>query len=286
MDAMRYLKKLLCLLLVAAALLSLFTGTALAEETEEESRKPKGLIQQLLQMNSGVGYEHYPNVPQYFQQDYSDVPYGGGANTVATHGCGITTLAMLATYLTDTYMGPEIMAGIFQSYSSVEGTSWALFDDAGEKLGFWFIKRTSSWKEVEEAMNNGQVCISLQFASNFTTTAHFIVLERFTDDGKVIVKDANVFNHTRRFAGTDLYETGFTPEFIMAYNKLYWIYEKKPLTVPACSTCGDPQADEFLQSFLLGEFNCAKCTARTNLQAAYWNACHTDHGARVAAIVN
>ena len=34
-------------------------------------------------------------VPHYFQTDYPDTPYGRHGDTVATDGCGITSLAMV-----------------------------------------------------------------------------------------------------------------------------------------------------------------------------------------------
>lgn len=50
---------------------------------------------------------HY--VPLYFQTDYPDTRYGHG--TVATSGCGITSLAMVATYLTGHDYYPDELIG-------------------------------------------------------------------------------------------------------------------------------------------------------------------------------
>ena len=47
--------------------------------------------------------EHY--IPLYFQTDYPDTRYGHG--TVASSGCGVTSLAMVATYLTGSLHPPD-----------------------------------------------------------------------------------------------------------------------------------------------------------------------------------
>ena len=50
-------------------------------------------------------------VPLFFQTDYPDVRYGSG--TVATSGCGITALAMVATYMTGHTYHPDELADYF-----------------------------------------------------------------------------------------------------------------------------------------------------------------------------
>ena len=48
---------------------------------------------------AGPEQEGYLQVPRYFQTDYPYIKFGNG--TIATSGCSITCLAMVATYLTD-----------------------------------------------------------------------------------------------------------------------------------------------------------------------------------------
>ena len=52
--------------------------------------------------------------PLYSQLDYPNKRYGSG--TVATSGCGITSLAMVATYLTGHAYFPDELAGYFGGY--------------------------------------------------------------------------------------------------------------------------------------------------------------------------
>ena len=55
-----------------------------------------------------------PEVPLYFQNDYPDQRYGNG--TVATSGCGITSLAMVATAMTGYVYRPDELADYFGGY--------------------------------------------------------------------------------------------------------------------------------------------------------------------------
>ena len=49
--------------------------------------------------------------PQYFQDDYAGVRYANG--TIASDGCGITALAMVATYMTGYEYTPDMLADYF-----------------------------------------------------------------------------------------------------------------------------------------------------------------------------
>ena len=55
-----------------------------------------------------VAHERFPDMPLYLQQDYPDAPYGN--YQLSTHGCGITTLAMVASYMADDELTPVEMA--------------------------------------------------------------------------------------------------------------------------------------------------------------------------------
>ena len=70
-------------------------------ETEPVETVPKETVP--------TAHEDYMGVPYYFQTDYPDTPYGK-FGTVSTHGCGITSLAMVATYLLDEELPPDVLA--------------------------------------------------------------------------------------------------------------------------------------------------------------------------------
>ena len=68
----------------------------MSEETEEEERET-------VYSSNGI--------PLYFQTDYPNDMYGAG--NIASSGCGITSLAMVATYLTGHEYLPDELADYF-----------------------------------------------------------------------------------------------------------------------------------------------------------------------------
>ena len=225
------------------------------------------LLEQLCSGFPGAGYEEYPEPPQYFQEDYPDVPYGGYGDTLKTHGCGITVLAMMATYYTERPHLPKEMAEKYRRYGSEQGTDFMLFVTGPAEMGFPLEKITSRWKDACEALAEGKLVVNLQLAGNFTTTGHFILLTGLTEDGKVLVRDPSYRNHTVRFAGTDFFETGFEPEFVAACSKRYWIFGKKPVGVNGCGNCADPESGT---EFTLTEnYFCNGCAGRKEKHRCY-----------------
>lgn len=166
------------------------------------------------------------SVPLYNQLDYPDVRYGC-CGTVASHGCGVTSLAMVASYLLDEELLPDEMAKQFGEYNTDEGSYWVLFEDSAKELGLGFQERTANTNEVMEALRNGQVVISLQHAGLFTGGGHFIVLVGLTEDGKIIINDPNGANYTKNNTMIEGFANGFTPRQVFQDGVQYWIYDKK-----------------------------------------------------------
>lgn len=190
------------------------------EEDENEKADEKKFIVKLIKK------ETIDEIPIYIQQDYPDVSYGN-YGTIASHGCGIVCLAMVSTYLTDRVYEPEELANQFGDYNNENGSSWILFEDSAEELGLPLEKRTTSKKEVINALKNGQVVISLQNEGLFTATGHFIVLESISEDGKIFVKDPNGKNYNKNKKLDSGFENGFTEKQIFENGGPYWIYSKK-----------------------------------------------------------
>lgn len=234
------------------------------------------LLEGLCQDFPGIHYERYTRMPLYIQQDYGHVPYGGAGNTVVTHGCGISALAMLASYMTDREVSVEECAKQFYSYSSKKGTSWSLFDDAPVALGFSSSGRAASWDEAYEALKAGKIVVSLQHEGFFTAGGHYLVLYSLSEDDKVMMRDSNLFNYTKKFADTDYYENGFPVEMFIPANSICWIIEPKVTQIPACHRCGTEDVDALLTSLISGEYTCQKCITALHLREVYDSACDID----------
>lgn len=173
----------------------------------------------------------FDEVPLFNQMDYPDYRYGEYPRTIATSGCGITCLAMVATYLTDTVYSPIELAERFGSKYAWHGTSASIFPDSEKLLGLDYDKTTYNWDVVYEALKNGQVAVVLvNSRSIFTSGGHYIVLAGLTEDGKIIVNDPNGHNYNKLKNG---FENGFYPIDIYYGATGYFIWEKKvdPSTV-------------------------------------------------------
>ena len=64
--------------------------------------------------------EDTDKVPLYNQLDFPNTPYGK-YGSVASHGCGITSLAMVASYLQDVEYSPADLAKQFGNYNTEKG---------------------------------------------------------------------------------------------------------------------------------------------------------------------
>lgn len=124
-------------------------------------------------------------IPHYLQTDYGNIPYGGGS--IASSGCGPTSFAMIASYLTGTTITPiDAISWCGNSYYKPGvGTYWSYFQAASDHFGCGTVTQTSDPNQVLQALSEGHPVISSQRAGLFTSGGHFIVLRGVTARGKV-----------------------------------------------------------------------------------------------------
>lgn len=173
--------------------------------------------------------EQVPMVPLYFQQDYAHVPYGGYKDSVSTNGCGITSLAMVFTYLFDEPIMPDRLAKEYRGKGSDSGSCWTLFPDSAKDYGIEGIVQTGDWKPVEEALQRGQVVIANARGNTiFTTGGHYIVLVGMTEEGRIIVRDPNRYNYNAGINSPlgEGFSYGFEPKYLKHCYQ-FWIYPHK-----------------------------------------------------------
>lgn len=170
--------------------------------------------------------EEIPEVPLYFQADYAHVPYGR-YGTVASHGCGITCVAMAFTYLLDYEILPDELALEFGHYNTEHGSYHSLFPDSAEVYGLTG-EQTYDWDTVVEALENGQIVIANPTQDIFTDGGHFILLYGITEDGKILVHDPNKYNYTKGWTLMDGFENGFEQKYIK-WCSPFWIYQEKDI---------------------------------------------------------
>ena len=115
--------------------------------------------------------KEFVSVPLYFQTDYPETLYGNG--TVETSGCSITSIAMIATYLTGYEYLPDELAYYFGGRAE---SNIARMELAAETLGLPYEKPENIDYTIEELKKGKCAIILLNGESDFTSSQHFIVL--------------------------------------------------------------------------------------------------------------
>lgn len=165
----------------------------------------------------------FASVPLYYQTDYPDVLYGAG--TIATSGCGITSMAMVATYLTGYAYMPDELAYYFGGRAT---NNIARLECAAETLQIPY-ERPENWHFTYAALKQGKCAIVLVGApSEFTQGQHFIVLTGLTEDGKILVNDAYEPNYSK-WSLKEGFKSGFTEAQILKGYQGAWVFDKSAM---------------------------------------------------------
>lgn len=211
-----------------------------------------------------IAHERFPEVPLYLQQDYPATMYGGFP--IRTNGCGITSFAMVASYLTDNELTPPEMCALYGRYSHNNGTDGMIFNIESAVQGFYLREKTYDTRVVKKALEDGYLVVSIQHPGYWTRGGHYIVLERISEDGRVQVRDSNIYNYMRVSAHKeDLHKWGH----IIEDGSGYWIFDYKITRIPACSRCGTPEG--ITESLLTGDYICEKCRPALLRRNTYLN---------------
>ena len=165
----------------------------------------------------------YDTVPLFYQTDYPYVKFGDG--TIATSGCSMTCLSMVATYMTDHEYTPDQLVYHFGKYGK---TNVERLEYAAQQLGLPYEKNFD-WRETQKALEEGKVAIVMENdRSPFTTGQHFIVLSGLTDDGLVIVKDPFEPNYSSELL-MDGFLGGFHEYTITSGYSGSWVFDKSEM---------------------------------------------------------
>ena len=203
-----------------------------------------------------VGHQRYPEVQLYLQQDYPTTMYGN--YKITSHGCGITTMSMLATYMSDTELTPPEMCKRYGGYCYQNGTDGSLFSTVPAELGFYLQKKTYKPMEARDAMREGYMVVCVQTKGYWTRGGHYLLLEKMFDGDKIQVRDSNLYNYGRlENHKIDLFDFST----VIPSGVGYWIYENKVVTIPQCARCGNPEEEGAPASMFREDYLCEKCGA-------------------------
>lgn len=196
-----------------------------------------------------VAHERFPEVPLFIQQDYAQAPYGPGYR-VGGHGCGITSFAMLATYMTDSLQTPGAMAEKYGRYSVENGSDYMLFYYPPAEMGFFLERYGGSLEEVLQALREGKPVVNVQTKGYFTRAGHFMVLAGVDEEGMVTIRDSNLYNYKRL---PEHKQDKFDPKLLLPSALMFWIYDNKVTRIPVCTRCGDSE------SVCIEDYLCPMC---------------------------
>ncbi len=134
-------------------------------------------------------------MPYLYQIDpqYSHETYSGGR--LRHQGCGPTALSMIYVELTgQTDKDPVAMAEFSTANgfsTGQDGTSWALMTDGAAMLGLNGTQLGANESTIRAELEAGHPVIFLMNPGQFTSSGHFIAVEKLDEDGKAVVHDSN-----------------------------------------------------------------------------------------------
>ena len=207
-----------------------------------------------------IAHERFPEIPLYLQQDYPGVMFGGFL--LRTNGCGITTMAMVASYLSDELLTPPEMCRRYGGYSHRNGTDGMIFVKEPPVMDFYLVEKTYEPAKAWEGLENHHLVVSIQHKGYWTRGGHYIALQEITEDGNVRVRDSNIYNYVRVPAHVNDEHTWAS---ITSAGSGYWVFDYKITRIPGCARCGDQS-----ESSLVGEnFYCRKCAPAVMRRDSY-----------------
>ena len=165
-------------------------------------------------------------IPLYLQTDkrWSNKSYG--TSTIGVAGCGITSVAMVVSGLTEkTVTPPEVANWATKSgyFINGVGSSWDLMPGAGKKWGLKVeqINKNNPKKIIAELSKGNPIIVSMG-RGNFTRSGHIMVL-RGIKNGKVLISDPASKKNSEKLWDLSL----IISQSSKKSNSPFWVYKKK-----------------------------------------------------------
>ena len=193
-------------------------------ETASETVPPETVQETVEQTVPDAERKTYDTVPNFYETDYPEIRFGSGS--FADYGSGVTSVAMVATYLTGYEYLPDQLAAWFSNYI---GNQIQILEHISDELQLpW--KPAGNFHVALQALREGKVVIALMGQNSiFTTGQHFIVLTGINDAGKIMVNDPNRNNYSK-WNLEKAFSEGFREGDILCGYSGAWIYD--PAAVP------------------------------------------------------
>lgn len=158
----------------------------------------------------------------YYEQDgakYNKVPYG--SNTLGTHGCGPTCMAMVVSTFSNVIVEPDEMGrwAVDKGYYVKNvGTAYGLMTAAAKKYGVPVTQISKKDKDaVVNALKDGKLLLTVVSKGDFTRGTHFLLIRGITDDGKLLVADSGSYERS-------LMEWDYNSVISQVKLSYFWVY--------------------------------------------------------------
>lgn len=198
------------------------------EDRKDESTKP-GSSLGVGEFTEGdytfIGIEE-PKIPYYTQGDPKWGSYAVRGGTIANSGCGLTSIAMIKTYLTGTYTTPIEVYEALPASDFQGSMGWDAPLHTLQPLGYDVVHfgqgtyvTEAEYQRLLDGLENGAIGLVSFKPGDFTNYGHIAVV-KCTDGGTgTWINDPNVKN--KRFC-----EAPVSKELMMANAKQFWLITK------------------------------------------------------------
>lgn len=194
-----------------------------SEETEETS-EPAPETEETTEPEAEPKKPRERFFPDYTLEQYGSTMYASG--TILTEGCGITCLAVVATYLTGHTYYPDELASYFGSYGN-NNVDRLRYGSDKLKLPY---RQAENYHVALDALRKGKIVIQLMNSrSLFTDSQHFIVIKGYNSNGLLEVYDPSGANREYWLLKAG-FANGFTEDELCWGFDGAWIYD--PEQVP------------------------------------------------------
>lgn len=172
---------------------------------------------ELLTQPNGKSFIYYEQTwPAYASHRY-------GYNTVGSHGCGPTSMAMVVSNLAGVTVSPSSMADwSFKNgfYVRGRGTAYGLFPAVSAAYGIKCSTISCYDKQaVVSALQSGKLLITVVGYGDFTVGRHFLLIRGITADGKLLLADSGKYENC-------LQEWDYNRVLNQVANSYFWVFEK------------------------------------------------------------
>lgn len=209
------------------------------EETVPETVPPETTPPETVPEETEPPRQQYDSVPLFYMTDYPGVLYRSG--TLATSGSNVTSLAMVASYLTGNEYRPDELTSYFADYI---GNSMQWLEYASDELQLpW--EKAENFHVAKQALKDGKLVITLMGEKSiFTQSQHFIVLTGINDAGRITVNDPFEDHYTQWNLKQGLAE-GFEDVSIITGYQGSWIYDPSAMPEDPFLYAPEENTDEF-----------------------------------------